>query len=75
MLSFEKRRETLELDGCKVELDELPHLGSFVEIEGPDEEAVLRVREKLGLADRPIVKTSYIALLMGYLQERGQRRS
>jgi adenylate cyclase, class 2 len=74
MLSFEKRRESWKLGGCKVELDELPYLGSFVEVEGPDDQAVLTVREQLGLVDRPIVRSSYIALLMGYLQERGQNR-
>jgi adenylate cyclase class 2 len=71
-LSFEKRRESWELEGCKVELDELPHLGKFVEIEGPDEASVMRVRERLGLASRPIVKSGYISLLMSHLQERGQ---
>ena len=71
-LSFEKRRESWELDRCKVELDELPHLGKFVEIEGPDEPSVMRVRERLGLASRPIVKSGYIALLMSHLQERGR---
>ena len=74
MLAFEKRRESWLLDGCKVELDELPYLGSFVEVEGPADEPVLKVRAQLGLADRPIVKSSYIAMLMGYLQERGQMR-
>ena len=70
-LSFEKRRESWNLDNCKVELDEVPHLGRFVEVEGPDEQSVMRVREKLGLSSRPIVKSSYIALLMSHLQERG----
>ncbi len=74
MLAFEKRRDSWLLGGCKVELDELPYLGSYVEVEGPGEQPVLAVREQLGLADRPIVKSSYIALLMGYLQERGQTR-
>jgi adenylate cyclase class 2 len=74
MLSFEKRRESWKLGGCKVELDELPYLGSFVEVEGPDEATVLAVREQLGLSDRPMVKSSYIAMLMGHLQERGQTR-
>ena len=36
VLSFEKRRESWKLGGCNVELDELPHLGTFVEIEGPE---------------------------------------
>jgi adenylate cyclase, class 2 len=71
VLSFEKRRETWELDGCKVELDELPYLGTFIEIEGPGEVAILRVRSALGLAERGLVKASYAALLGDYLQERG----
>ena len=71
-LSFEKRRESWTLENCKVELDEVPHLGKFVEVEGPDEPSVMRVREKLGLASRPIVKSSYIAMLMSHLQELGK---
>jgi adenylate cyclase class 2 len=71
-LSFEKRRESWELDGCKVELDEVPHLGRFVEVEGPDEKTVMHVRDRLGLSVRPIIKGSYITLLMSHLQERGQ---
>lgn len=71
VLSFEKRRETWELEGCKVELDELPHLGTYVEIEGPAEAAVLKVRGMLGLNDRGLVKASYAALLGEYVQERG----
>lgn len=72
VLSFEKRRDSWSLGGCKVELDELPHLGTYVEIEGPREEAVLRVREQLQLSDRPMVRASYIAMLMTHLQEQGQ---
>lgn len=71
MLSFEKRRESWKLELCKVELDELPYLGSYVEVEGPTEESVLRIRDALGLSDRPIVKASYVSLLLAYLQERG----
>jgi adenylate cyclase class 2 len=72
MLSFQKRRDSFRLDDCSVELDELPHLGCYVEIEGPDEAAVLRVREKLGLAGVHLVRASYIALLMAWLQEQGR---
>jgi adenylate cyclase class 2 len=67
-LSFEKRRESWELDGCKVELDELPLLGRFVEIEGPTEEPVLRLRERLGLAAHPMIKSGYVELLMTFLE-------
>lgn len=69
ILSFEKRRESWRLGGCKVELDELPHLGVFVEIEGPREDAVMQVRETLELTNRPLVKASYIAMLTTHLQE------
>jgi len=72
VLSFEKKRESWLLNGCHVELDEVPHLGTYVEIEGPGEEKVMNVREQLRLSDRPLVKASYIALLMTYLQEHGQ---
>ncbi len=72
VLTFEKRRESWTLGGCKVELDELPHLGTYVEVEGPKDETVLRVREQLGLADRPLAKASYIAMLMTHLQEHGE---
>jgi adenylate cyclase class 2 len=71
VLTFQKRRETWLLHDCHVELDELPYLGTFVEIEGPAEQIVLQVRESLRLGDRPLIKASYIALLMAHLQERG----
>jgi predicted adenylyl cyclase CyaB len=71
VLSFEKRRESWKFGGCSIELDTLPHLGTFVEIEGPSEPMVLQVREQLQLSDRPLVKNSYIALLMTHLQDRG----
>ena len=70
-LSFEKRRESWELEGCRVELDELPYLGTYVEIEGPDEKTVFHVREMLKLSDRALIKYGYVAMLSGYLQERG----
>ena len=70
-LSFQKRRSRWVLDGCRVELDDVPHLGSFVEIEGPSEEAVLACRSKLDLAEEPIIKASYIAMLTTHLREHG----
>jgi adenylate cyclase class 2 len=71
LLAFEKRRETWILDGCHVELDELPVLGRFVEIEGPDEATVYGVRQKLQLDDEPLIRTGYSKMLADYLQERG----
>jgi adenylate cyclase, class 2 len=71
ILSFEKKRQSWMLSDCQVELDELPHLGLYVEIEGPSDEAVMKTREQLQLADEPIIKASYVALLMTHLQETG----
>jgi adenylate cyclase class 2 len=73
-LSFEKRRESWTLEACKIELDELPILGRFVEIEGPDEPTVTRVRDRLGLANLPSIKTGYITMLACHLQETGDTR-
>jgi adenylate cyclase class 2 len=72
ILSFEKKRQSWELGGCKVELDELPHLGCFVEIEGASERAIQKVQESLNLGQHPIVKTAYVGLMMTYLQDRGE---
>ena len=66
-LSFEKRRESWQLDDCHIELDEMPYLGKFVEIEGPNEPVVMRLRQKLGLDDLPLEKKGYITLLSEYL--------
>ena len=73
-LCFEKRRESWELGGCKVELDELPILGRFVEIEGPDEQTIMKVREMLGLSDLPPIRTGYITMLWRYLAEHNNHR-
>ena len=69
VLSFEKRRTRYTLDQCHVELDELPVLGRFIEIEGATEDVVTAVREKLGLTDEPMIRSSYIAMLRTHLQE------
>jgi adenylate cyclase class IV len=57
-MSFQKRRTTYRLGRCLVELDELPMLGAFIEIEGPSERQVFAVAGKLGLGDESI-KISY----------------
>ena len=70
MLTFEKRRESWTVDGCKVEVDLLPHLGSYVEIEGPTEEDVQRVREQLDLTKVKAVVPTYADLVSHLLSDR-----
>lgn len=72
-LAFEKRRESWTLQNCQVELDELPYLGSFVEIEGPDEQSVQDVRKLLELADSPMIQASYISMLSDYVEQSSPR--
>jgi len=69
VLAFEKRRTRYLLDGCRVELDTLPHLGHFVEIEGHTDDDVLGVQAKLGVGDQPLISASYVAMLVTYLSE------
>lgn len=68
-LTFEKRRESWLCADCRVEIDELPRLGFFLEIEGPDEPAVSAVRDRLGLTDEPVEPQPYTALISDYQQK------
>lgn len=69
--SFEKRRETWRLGDCTVELDELPLIGRFVEIEGPDGTVVEAARSRIGLASEPLERESYLGLLARASMVRG----
>ncbi len=73
---YEKRRETWIFEACEIALDELPRLGWFVEIEGPDEAAIAAVRGELGLKDTPEVPDTYVALAVqhGVCDARGTHR-
>ena len=69
-LAFEKRRESWELGGCLVELDELPHLGFFVEVEGTSETAIRRVLKQLGLVKEEPVTRGYISMIDKLVREK-----
>jgi predicted adenylyl cyclase CyaB len=68
VLLFEKDRESWRLEGCLVELDTMPVFGCFVEVEGPGEELVRQVQEKLGLGDVPPERKSYSRLVGEYVE-------
>ncbi len=65
---FQKRRDRHEIGEpdarCRVEIDELPGLGFFVEVEGPDAPAIEAALSLLGLADAPREPRGYLALLL-----------
>jgi len=72
VLVFEKKRRIWRLGGCEVALDELPVLGCFVEIEGPDEKKISNVQRDLGLSDLPHIAKSYALLLEEKLRQLGK---
>jgi adenylate cyclase class 2 len=61
-LIVEKKRSVWRLDNCEVCLDELPVLGCFVEVEGPDEETISTVLAKLNLQDQPHISRGYASM-------------
>ncbi|HUS73110.1 MAG TPA: class IV adenylate cyclase [Sedimentisphaerales bacterium] len=71
-LVFEKKRRVWRLGECEVALDELPLLGCFVEIEGPDSESIADVQKNLGLANVSHIQESYAFLMDEKLHQLGK---
>ena len=72
VLVFEKKRQLWKIENCEVALDELPLLGDFVEIEGPDEKKIENVQKSLGLSELPHIKEGYASLIIDRLCELGK---
>jgi len=68
-LVVEKKRRIWRLYQCEVALDELPLLGSFVEIEGPEEEKIAEMQKNLGLTHLPHITESYASLMAEKLRQ------
>ena len=68
-LAFQKKRRIWRLGDCIVALDELPLLGTYVEIEGPGDKEIADVRKDLGLASLPHIVESYALLMETKLRE------
>ncbi|HPY51159.1 MAG TPA: class IV adenylate cyclase [Sedimentisphaerales bacterium] len=62
-LAFNKRRREWKWEECRIALDTLPLIGTFVEIEGPDSKIIQSVQKTLGLTDAPHVTDSYASLI------------
>jgi adenylate cyclase class 2 len=62
VIIYQKRRQTWHLGECEVALDELPRLGWWLEIEGLDAAVVEQARDRLGLADAPLVRETYVEM-------------
>ena len=71
VFTVEKARQLWQLGGCEVALDQLPLLGDFVEIEGPDDKKIAEVQKSLGLEHVPHIAKSYAMLIKEVLDSRG----
>ncbi|MGE0480563.1 MAG: class IV adenylate cyclase [Phycisphaerae bacterium] len=61
-VTYQKRREEWTLLDCVVAIDELPRLGWWIEVEGPDESAVMRVVEQLGMDAASGTRANYVEM-------------
>ncbi len=68
---FEKRRTRWRYEECTIELDQMPLIGRFVEVEGPSEDEVFAVLETLGLESTELINDSYASMLNEYLRQNG----
>ena len=68
-ITVEKKRIMWLLDDCEICLDELPQLGCFVEVEGPDEDVISGVLEKLNLQNEPHISKGYAAMMSRKLKQ------
>ena len=64
VLVYSKLRERWALSDCRIELDEVPQLGRFVEIEGPSEPAIRAAQDSLRLSQAPHESRSYPHMLL-----------
>ena len=67
---YEKKRQTFECDGAGILVDELPFMGSFVEIEGT-EEKIIEMAGKLGLDMKDAITKDYRQLFLEYCKRHG----
>jgi adenylate cyclase class 2 len=65
VIILQKRRAGYRLGRCRIELDELPLLGRFIEIEGVSGRNVETVRRRLGVTAEHIA-TPYMKLMIDY---------
>ena len=72
-LMLEKKRSLWEFKDCKVALDELPLLGKFVEIEGPNDTIIEEVQKLLSLDNIQHTPQSYAHLMEDAIKKTGTK--
>ena len=71
ILVVKKKRCLWQFGQCAVALDQLPLLGDFVEIEGPNNEEIADVQNSLGLSQLSHIEKSYAQLTKEERDRRG----
>lgn len=71
VLVVEKKRRLWRLGRCDVALDQVSQLGSFVEIEGSDDEIIADVQKRMGLAHLPSIAKSYPQMITEKCEHHG----
>lgn len=65
----EKERWTFIYNDCEIVLDRLPFIGSFIEIEGPSEDAIQNIVQLLSLSTCQVVRKNYGELMKDKFRE------
>jgi len=64
VIEIRKKRQTWILGDCEVCLDEVEGLGRFVEVEGPNDEAITQTLRRIGLGEYVHISRGYASLMM-----------
>ena len=70
---YEKMREIWRYGASEVVLDDIPFIGSFVEIEGADECTVSTAMAELGFDKSDVVRETYFELFAKYLSSANEQ--
>lgn len=73
-ITLEKKRSIWQTDGCLVCLDQLPRLGCFVEVEGPNESIISDVLKKLELQNETHITHGYASMMRHDLKQAGVQK-
>ena len=73
-LVIEKRRRFWRFNDCAICLDEVPLLGTFVEVEGPGEDVIDEVLGEIGLGGLKHITKGYAGLIKDKLGEIGSKK-
>jgi len=75
VMVLQKRRSLWQFNRCEVALDEIPILGTYVEIEGPDNDTIIDTQRQLGLGHLSHIPRSYAGLIRAILEAAGDSRT